>query len=61
MAAFTVVNTSDDPGQGSLRWAILQVNADTSPDSIQFNIPGSGVKKIAIKSGLARHHQQGGD
>src|SRR3954462_8825632 len=52
MAAFTVVNTSDNTSQGSLRWAILQVNADTAPDSIQFNIPGSGVQTIAIKSAL---------
>ncbi len=41
---FTVTNTSDNTGAGSLRWAIGQVNADTtdtaaSPDQIQFNIP----------------------
>ena len=52
MAAFTVVNTSDDASQGSLRWAIQQVNAGTSPATIQFNIPGSGVEKIVLKSAL---------
>ena len=46
-STFTVINTSDDTGTaGSLRWAINQVNADTSdsasqPDTIAFAIPTS--------------------
>jgi hypothetical protein len=43
-STFTVTNTSDDPNQvGSLRWAINQVNTDSTdsaaqPDIINFNI-----------------------
>ncbi len=41
---FTVTNTLDNTSMGSLRWAIGQVNSDTtdtaaSPDQIDFNIP----------------------
>src|SRR6266446_4509359 len=42
---FTVTNTSDS-GVGSLRQAILDANASSGPDTIAFNIPGSGVKTI---------------
>ena len=43
---FTVTDTLDDTNPGSLRWAIGQVDADTtdtaaSPDQIQFQIPTS--------------------
>ncbi|MDR3621387.1 MAG: Calx-beta domain-containing protein [Paludisphaera borealis] len=51
LSTFTVENTADD-GAGSLRWAILQVNADTSPSTIQFAIPGAGVRTIALTSAL---------
>jgi len=37
----TVVNTGDS-GDGSLRWAIQQANANAGTDTIAFNIPGSG-------------------
>jgi hypothetical protein len=45
-STFTVTNTSNS-GAGSLRQAILDANATTTEDMIQFNIPGSGVKTIA--------------
>ena len=38
---FTVINTADS-GAGSLRQAILDANAAGGPDTITFNIPGSG-------------------
>jgi hypothetical protein len=46
-ATFTVINTSD-AGAGSLRQAILGVNASVGPHAINFAIvPGSGVQTIA--------------
>jgi len=52
-ATLTVTNTADS-GPGSLRQAIMDANADTSPDDviIEFNIPGSGVQTIAPLSPL---------
>ena len=44
-ATFTVTNTNDS-GAGSLRQAILDA-AGGGVDTIVFNIPGGGVKKIA--------------
>jgi uncharacterized repeat protein (TIGR01451 family) len=52
LANVIVVNTNDDGSQGSLRWAILQVNADTSAGSIRFSIPGAGVQIIEITHAL---------
>ncbi|MDR3634724.1 MAG: Ig-like domain repeat protein [Isosphaeraceae bacterium] len=60
---FTVTNTLDDGDTGSLRWAITQVDGDTSdsaanPDRIDFNIPQSdpgyagGIWTIKPVSGL---------
>jgi hypothetical protein len=49
--AITVTNTTDsDPG--SLRQAILDANANPGPDMINFMIPGSGVKTIALATAL---------
>ena len=45
-STFTVTNTNNS-GAGSLRQAILDANATTTEDMIQFNIPGGGVKTIA--------------
>jgi parallel beta-helix repeat protein len=45
-ATFTVTNTNDS-GAGSLRQAITDANAAGTNDTITFNIPGGGVKKIA--------------
>jgi parallel beta-helix repeat protein len=44
-ATFVVTNTNDS-GAGSLRQAILDANAAAGPDTINFNIPGSGVQTI---------------
>lgn len=46
----TVTNTNDT-GAGSLRQAILNANADPSPTTIVFNIPGSGAKTIVVPDG----------
>ncbi len=50
-ATFTVTNTNDG-GAGSLRQAILDANATSGADSIQFNIPGAGVHTITPTSEL---------
>src|SRR4051812_2959067 len=51
LAAFVVSNT-DDSGPGSLRQAILDANADTGSDVIDFDIPGIAVHTIMPKSEL---------
>lgn len=47
-AAGIVVTNTADTGPGSLRQAILDANADASPDevTIAFNIPGTGVQTL---------------
>ena len=54
LSTFTVTDTLDNTNRGSLRWAIGQVNADTSPgvDTIDFNIRGTGPFTIAPNSAL---------
>src|SRR5829696_5031243 len=42
---FTVTNTNDN-GPGSLRQAILDANATSGADAIEFDIPGTGVHTI---------------
>ena len=51
LASFSVANT-DDSGAGSLRQAILDANNNAGPQTISFNIPGSGVHTIAPLSAL---------
>jgi len=46
------VTTTDDAGTNSLRWAIEQANAHAGPDSVTFNLPGSGVRTIAVLTPL---------
>ena len=50
-ATFTVTNTNDT-GAGSLRQAIINANAATDADVINFNIPGTGPFTIAPLSVL---------
>ena len=53
-ATFIVTNTNDS-GAGSLREAISDANANGNPsvmDVIEFSIPGSGVKTIAVTTAL---------
>ena len=45
-ASVFVVNNTDDSGPGSLREAITAANANSGLDSIEFNIPGTGVHTI---------------
>src|SRR3954453_7876659 len=51
LTTFLVSNVNDS-GTGSLRQAILGSNAATGPNSITFNIPGSGIQFIQLKSAL---------
>jgi parallel beta-helix repeat protein len=48
---FTVTNT-DDSGDGSLRKAITEANAVAGLDTIDFDIPGSGVHTIEVPTAL---------
>jgi hypothetical protein len=50
-ATLTVSNVADS-GSGSLRQAILDSNATTGPNTIQFAIPGSGPFTITLASQL---------
>jgi hypothetical protein len=51
-AATFTVTTAADSGAGSLRQAILDANANPGADTINFNIPGSGVHTIVLASWL---------
>ena len=51
-AATFTVTSSADAGPGSLRQAILDANASPGPDTIAFNIPGSGVHTLIPESVL---------
>jgi parallel beta-helix repeat protein len=50
-AVFTVTNVNDN-GPGSLRQAILDANASPGADTINFNLPASGVQTIAPTNAL---------
>jgi hypothetical protein len=50
-ATFTVTNTGDT-GSGSLRQAILDATANAGSDTINFNIPGGGIKTITPAGAL---------
>jgi uncharacterized repeat protein (TIGR01451 family) len=54
LSTFVVSNTTDSatPATNSLRWAITQANADTTPDTIKFAIPGGGLQSIVLTSPL---------
>lgn len=54
LSTFTVTNTNDDTGEGSLRWAIGQSNGMPGSNLIDFKIPGTGVQSIAITSALPK-------
>ena len=49
LSTFFVTNVNDS-GAGSLRQAILNANQHAGLDTIAFNIAGSGVHTIALKS-----------
>ena len=58
-AAVFTVNSSNDPGVGScdvtectLREAITAANSAVGADTINFNIPGAGVRTISLNSAL---------
>lgn len=48
----TLVNTTADGGEGSLRQAIANANTFTGQDTINFAIAGSGVQTINLLSAL---------
>ena len=54
LSTFTVTNSSDslNPSSNSLRWAILEVDADSSADTIDFDIPGPGIQSIQLTAPL---------
>jgi uncharacterized repeat protein (TIGR01451 family) len=52
LSTLWVTNTNDDTSAHSLRWAVQQANSDTSSDTIDFNIAGSGPVSIRLTSPL---------
>src|SRR4051812_30634032 len=50
-ATLVVLNTNDS-GTGSLRQAIIDANAASGADLINFNVPGVGVRTINLMSPL---------
>jgi hypothetical protein len=57
-ASFTVTNINDS-GSGSLRQAILDANATSGADTIDFNIPGVGPPYHPAPIRPAHHHRPG--
>jgi parallel beta-helix repeat protein len=51
-AATLFVSNTNDSGAGSLRQAIITANNTASLDTIEFNIPGAGVRTITPTSQL---------
>jgi uncharacterized repeat protein (TIGR01451 family) len=52
LSIYVVTNTTDDGSTNSLRWAIHEVNSDSTADTIQFAIPAGGVQTIQLTSPL---------
>ncbi len=52
LTAYVVQSTADNASTGTLRWAVLQANANPGPSTIQFDIPSTGVQRIALSSPL---------
>jgi uncharacterized repeat protein (TIGR01451 family) len=53
LLATLMVTSTGDSGAGTLRQAILDSNATVGvPDTIDFNIPGTGVQTISVLSAL---------
>jgi hypothetical protein len=50
LTVFTVTN-SEAAGRGSLRAAIVEANKHAGPDTINFQIPGSGAHDIRVPAG----------
>lgn len=51
-ATTSTVTATRDSGAGTLRQTILEANTSSEPALIQFNLPGSGVRKIRPTSPL---------
>jgi hypothetical protein len=51
-AATFVVSNTNDSGPGSLRQALIDANTDEGEDAITFQISGTGVRSIALRSPL---------
>lgn len=52
LATFTVDSLADDGSTGTLRWALNQSNNSSDLDTINFDLPGTGVKTIKVTSQL---------
>lgn len=49
---YLVVTNTNDSGAGSLRQCIADANSTFGPNTITFNIPGAGIKRIILASQL---------
>jgi hypothetical protein len=52
LSVYSVTNPGDDGSSGTLRAIIEQVNSDSSPDTIDFNLPGTAPFVIQLMSAL---------
>jgi Bacterial Ig domain len=52
LSVYTVTDPSDGGGSGTLRSIIGQVNSDSSPDTVDFSLPGSAPFVIQLTSAL---------
>ena len=50
LSTFPVTSTADDSGTGTLRWAVAQVDAASTPSSIEFEL-GTSAATIALSQG----------
>ena len=50
LSNFAVTSTADDGSTGTLRWAVEQANAATTPSTINFSL-GSGAATITLTKG----------
>ncbi len=50
LSNFAVTSTADDGSTGTLRWAVKQANAATTPSTINFTL-GSGAATITLTEG----------
>jgi hypothetical protein len=52
LSVYTVTDPTDGGGAGTLRAIIQQVNSDSTPDTVDFNLPGSAPFVILLTSAL---------
>jgi uncharacterized repeat protein (TIGR01451 family) len=52
LSTYDVTSAGDGVSSGTLRWAILRVDADSQPDTIVFEIPSGGFQTVHLSTPL---------